>query len=66
MITCILVDDEPNNLESLKQLIAGYFPQLVVKDTASNAEEAIDKILVHQPDLLFLDSDAGPERIRTP
>ncbi len=55
MITCILVDDEPNNLESLKQLIAGYFPQLVVKDTASNAEEAIDKILVHQPDLLFLD-----------
>ncbi len=55
MITCILVDDEPNNLESLKQLIAGYFPQMVVKDTASNAEEAIDKILVHQPDLLFLD-----------
>jgi len=55
MITCILVDDEPNNLESLTQLITRYFPRLSVKDIACEAEDAIDKILAHKPDLLFLD-----------
>lgn len=55
MITCLLVDDEPHNVENLKQLIDRYLHQVVVKDVAYHADEAIEKILMHKPDLLFLD-----------
>lgn len=51
----ILVDDEPNNLVNLGQLLQQYCPGVEVIATALNAIEARGLILQHQPDLLFLD-----------
>ncbi|WP_276482140.1 LytR/AlgR family response regulator transcription factor [Paraflavitalea pollutisoli] len=51
----ILVDDEPNNLINLGQLLLQYCPGVEVVATALHAVEARALILQHQPDLLFLD-----------
>lgn len=51
----ILVDDEPNNLVNLGQLLKQYCPGVAVMATALNAVEARGLIQQHQPELLFLD-----------
>lgn len=55
MIRSVIVDDEPNNIENLQQIISANCPDVVVAATASNAEEAIAAVKTHQPDLVFLD-----------
>ena len=54
-IRSIIVDDEPNNIENLQQIIQTYCPQIDVVATASNASDAITAIKANQPHLLFLD-----------
>jgi len=51
----ILIDDEKHNLNNLQKLLNAYCPQLIVVDTALNAEEGINKIRMHRPALVFLD-----------
>ncbi|MBK5273049.1 MAG: response regulator transcription factor [Bacteroidia bacterium] len=51
----IIVDDEVNNINNLQLLLQQHCPQVHVIATASSAEEAEQLILLHQPDLLFLD-----------
>ncbi len=55
MIRSVIVDDEPNNIENLQQIIRANCPDIVVEATASNAEEAIATIKTYRPDLVFLD-----------
>jgi two-component system LytT family response regulator len=55
MMRAVIVDDEPNNIENLQQIIKGNCPDLIVAATASNADAAIAAIKLHQPDLVFLD-----------
>jgi len=55
----ILVDDELANLENLQVLLTKNCPDVKVVDTASNIEDAFDKINLHRPDLLFLDIQMG-------
>ncbi|QEC76078.1 LytR/AlgR family response regulator transcription factor [Mucilaginibacter ginsenosidivorax] len=54
-IKSIIVDDEPNNVENLQQIIHTWCPQIDVVATASNAGDAITAIKANQPHLLFLD-----------
>jgi two-component system LytT family response regulator len=54
-IKSIIVDDEPNNIENLQQIIQAWCPQIDVVATASNAGDAIAAIKANQPHLLFLD-----------
>jgi len=54
-ITSVIVDDEPDAREGLEMLIKNYLPDVKVLDKAANAEEAIRKVLLHKPDLIFLD-----------
>jgi len=54
-VKSIIVDDEPNNIENLQQIIKIWCPQIDVVATASNAGDAITAIKANQPDLLFLD-----------
>jgi len=54
-IKCIIVDDEVNNIENLQLLLEKYYAGISVVATATSAGEAIEKITVLQPDLVFLD-----------
>jgi two-component system LytT family response regulator len=51
----ILVDDEPRGINSLKKLLQLNCPEVNVIETCSHVDEAIEKIKVAKPDLVFLD-----------
>lgn len=48
----LIVDDEPNNVDFLEQALEDSGYQLI---TATNGQEALDKIKSQQPDLVLLD-----------
>jgi two-component system LytT family response regulator len=50
----IIIDDERLARAELRKLLQ-EFPEVEVVDEAANAEEGIEKIESHQPDLIFLD-----------
>ncbi|MFZ4058041.1 MAG: LytR/AlgR family response regulator transcription factor [Ferruginibacter sp.] len=54
MQRAIIIDDERLARNELKKLLLD-FPEIEVIDEASNAEEGIEKIEAHNPDLIFLD-----------
>ena len=54
-IRALIVDDELNSIEVLQSLIRINCPQLTVVNSAQSVEEAIQKIELLQPDLVFLD-----------
>ncbi|GGI75690.1 two-component system response regulator BtsR [Shewanella gelidii] len=54
MITCILVDDEPLAREELASMLTAYQDIQIIAQ-CGNAIEAIQLIIKHKPDLIFLD-----------
>lgn len=54
-IHCILVDDEPLNLEGLEKMIKRYCPELTVTGKAESAQQALDMIRAQSPQIVFLD-----------
>lgn len=54
MQRAIIIDDERLARNELKKLLLD-FPQVEVIDEAANAAEGIEKIDLHNPDLIFLD-----------
>src|ERR1043165_6288977 len=50
----IIIDDERLARTELRKLLQD-FPEVEVVDEASNAEEGVQKIESHNPDLIFLD-----------
>lgn len=59
MIKCIVIEDEDNSRDLLKNLINRYCPDLEIIATASTVTEAINVINFHKPDILFLDIEIG-------
>lgn len=55
MIEVMIVDDDQNVIKGLFNHIAWDKFNMQVKDTASNGEEALTKIKLHQPDILITD-----------
>lgn len=55
MIKSIIIDDEPNSVEALNEMLTRYCPAVTVAATADNINEGRELILHHQPDLLFID-----------
>lgn len=55
MIRTIIIDDEPNNIEALKQLLIKYCPHVELVGDAENIRTGQALILNTQPDLVFLD-----------
>jgi two-component system LytT family response regulator len=53
-IRTIIIDDERLAREELKSLLADFI-EIDIIDEAQNGEEGIEKIVQHQPDLIFLD-----------
>lgn len=54
-IKTLIVDDESVAREVLHSYIDKYCPQLEIIDEADHAQSAIEKILQHKPELVFLD-----------
>jgi two-component system LytT family response regulator len=61
MIKTILVDDEPRGLSALQRLLEFNCPQVEIIGLCSSADEAIEKINLLKPELVFLDI-AMPEK----
>lgn len=55
MINCIIVDDEQNCIEMLEWLLKTYCPQVSISAMCLSAEEGLQAIRQHQPDVVFLD-----------
>jgi two-component system, LytTR family, response regulator len=55
MIRSVIIDDEANNVENLKKLLAKYCPEVEVLGEASSARQGIELINLLTPDLVFLD-----------
>ncbi len=55
MITCVIIDDEQNNILNLQMLLQKHCPNISVLATAMSADEGIAIIKKHQPDVVFLD-----------
>lgn len=53
-ITAIIVDDEQESQDILADAL-NDFPEIEIIATAMNADKAVDLILRHRPDLIFLD-----------
>lgn len=59
MIRAILIDDEIFNLENLQTLLEKHCPQVTIIATAQNIDDALDAVVRHSPNLLFLDIQMG-------
>lgn len=55
MIRTVLIDDEPNNINTLEQLLLRYCPLVEIVGTADSAQTGSEVIAEKQPDLVFLD-----------
>ena len=55
MIRTVLIDDEPNNINTLQQLLLRYCPIVEIAGTADSAKMGGEVIAATQPDLVFLD-----------
>jgi two-component system LytT family response regulator len=55
MIRCILVDDEPNNLEALAAKLDRHAPHVQVLACFTDAQAALRAIPALRPELIFLD-----------
>jgi two-component system LytT family response regulator len=55
MISTIIIDDEEDGQEALKIAIEKYCPDVLIKAVGGSAEEGIELIKNHKPDLVFLD-----------
>lgn len=57
----LIIDDEQSNIENLSILIQKYCPRLTLAGSANNVALAIQQIELHQPELLLLDIQLGPQ-----
>ncbi|NML19708.1 response regulator transcription factor [Pseudoflavitalea sp. G-6-1-2] len=55
MIRSIIIDDEPNSVEALHEMLNRYCTNVQVMGTTDNIRTARDLINLHKPDLVFLD-----------
>jgi two-component system LytT family response regulator len=55
MIKTILIDDEPRGLNSLKKMLEHNCPNIKILAECKDAESAIEKINLLEPQLIFLD-----------
>lgn len=55
MITCVIVDDEQQNITILKKLLAKYCSEVQLVGEATSPDAAIEVIRARQPQLVFLD-----------
>ena len=55
MMTCVIIDDEQNNILNLQMLLQKHCNNITVSGTAMNAEDGMKIINKNKPDVVFLD-----------
>ena len=55
MIRAVIVEDEKNSQELLKELVEQYCESVSVVAIAGNVADALEALKIHEPDLIFLD-----------
>jgi two-component system, LytTR family, response regulator len=55
MIRTVIIDDEPNNVESLAALLKSYCPEVELVGTADSSETGYNQIVALSPQLVLLD-----------
>ena len=55
MVTGIIIDDEENNVLNLQLLLQKHCSGITIVATATNADDGINIIRQHKPDVVFLD-----------
>lgn len=55
MMTCVIIDDEQNNILNLKLLLQKHCSDVIILATAMNPGEGEAVIRQHRPDVVFLD-----------
>lgn len=55
MMTCVIIDDEPNNILNLQMLLQKHCSNITVLATAMNADNGIQIINQYKPNVVFLD-----------
>jgi two-component system, LytTR family, response regulator len=61
MYTALIADDEPAQQEILINLLQHHVPQIKLLDVCSTVSDAVGKIELHKPQLLFLDVMMPPD-----
>lgn len=54
-IKTVIIDDDKHSTEMLSTLIARYCPNMSIQSIAHNIEEGARDIILHKPDIVFLD-----------
>lgn len=54
-MTALIIDDERNQRDVIRQMIDKYYPSVTIIGEAANIDDAYKLIIAHQPNLLFLD-----------
>ncbi|WP_316790422.1 LytTR family DNA-binding domain-containing protein [Pedobacter frigoris] len=54
-LSCFILDDEPNAVETLSQLLGNYCPHLTIAGSANSVKHAMEFLKDHVVDILFLD-----------
>lgn len=62
MIKAVIIDDEPAMLQVNSNLLAEYFPRVVLVGTADSVSTGIDLIRKQEPDLVLLDIELNHEK----
>jgi len=55
MLSAVIIDDEPGNIEVLKKMVTDYCEGINISGTAASVDEGIHTIREKKPDLVFLD-----------
>jgi two-component system LytT family response regulator len=55
MLTAVIIDDEENSRETLRLKLQKHCPEVNVLQSCASAEEGIEAIQKHNPELVFLD-----------
>lgn len=59
-INVLIVDDEISAIKTLTGILNQYFPHINILDSAQTVNDAYEKAMRHQPDLVFLDVQMPP------
>lgn len=54
-LTAIIVDDEKNNRDILRNYVSKYCPSMIILGEAASVQETLELLKIHTPDMLFLD-----------
>lgn len=55
LYNAIIIDDEKNGIDIMEHFLTKFCPSIKIVDKGSTVEEAVKKIQLNKPDILFLD-----------